>query len=199
MLGHWVGTSVLVLCGHECLWTWVKNDDCFDPSSASTLTWFKLIETCVESAFTTVCVRSAIAGCFLLFWWERLGQVALHQVTWSKKLNNKLKVIILLLFETKSESESFMIPFYNNPLNSAHGCIQMAVNAVVVTKNVRMGRRWKVELVVYGICKQPSPSFVYILPLKPDRSSVCSESFQHLVLTSKSCTYQTVHQNRPYE
>jgi hypothetical protein len=38
--------------------------------------------------------------------------------------------------------------------------------------------------------------------LKPDRSPVCTvcpESFQHLVLTSKSHNYQTVHRNTPYE
>jgi hypothetical protein len=32
---------------------------------------------------------------------------------------------------------------------------QMAVTAVVVTKNVRMSRRWKAELVTYGIRIQP--------------------------------------------
>jgi hypothetical protein len=36
-----------------------------------------------------------------------------------RKLNNKLKFIISPLSETKSESESFTIPFYGNPLNSA--------------------------------------------------------------------------------
>jgi hypothetical protein len=33
-------------------------------SSVDSLTYIKKIETCVESVFTTVCVRSAIAGCF---------------------------------------------------------------------------------------------------------------------------------------
>jgi hypothetical protein len=47
-----------------------------------------------------------------------------------------------------------MILFYVNPLNSACGCIQTAVTAAVVTKNVRMSRRWKDELVAYAICKQ---------------------------------------------
>jgi hypothetical protein len=78
----------------------------------------------------------------------------------------------------------------------------MAVTAAVVTKNVRMSRRWKAESVAYGICKQSSPKFVHLLPLKPDRSPVCPvcpESFQHLVLTSKSHSYQTVHQIWPYE
>jgi hypothetical protein len=36
-----------------------------------------------------------------------------------RKLNNKLKVIISPLSETKSESKPFAIPFYGNPLNSA--------------------------------------------------------------------------------
>jgi hypothetical protein len=150
--------------GTSPLGTWVKNDVSCDPSSADTLIHVKTIETCVESAFATVCVQSSIAGCFLLFWWGRLGRVALHQVTWSKKLNNKLKVIVSPLSETKSESESFTIPFYGNPLNSACGCIQMAVTAAVVTKNVRMSRRWKVESVAYGIFKQPLPKFVHLLP-----------------------------------
>ncbi len=38
------------------------------PSSAGTLTRVKTLETCVESAFATVYVQSAIAGCFPLFW-----------------------------------------------------------------------------------------------------------------------------------
>jgi hypothetical protein len=45
-------------------------------------------------------------------------------------------------------------------------------------------------------------NFVYLMPLKPDRSSVCTvcpESFQHLILTSKFRNYQTVHWNMPYE
>jgi hypothetical protein len=183
------------------LWTWVKNDDWFYRSSTGTLTHVKMIETCVESAFTTVCVQSAIAGCFLLFWWGWLGRVALHQVIWSKKLNNKLKVVISPLSETKSESEAFTILFYGIPLNSARGCIQMAITATVVTKNMRMSWCWKDELVAYGIRKQPSPRFMHLLPSKPDRSPVypvCSESFQHLVQTSKSHSYQTVHRNRPY-
>jgi hypothetical protein len=166
MIGYWVGTLVLVLCGHEWIlryWSW------FDPSSTSILAHVKMIETCVESVFATVCVQSVIAGCILLFWWGRLGRVALHQVTWSKKLNNKLKVIILLL----SESESFTIPFYGNPLNSACGCIQMGVTAAVATENVCMSSRWKDELVFYGICKQPLPRFVSLLPLKPNRSPIC--------------------------
>jgi hypothetical protein len=184
------------------LQTWVKNDNWFDPSSAGTLTCVKMIETCVESAFATVCVRSSIAGSVLLFLWGQLGQVALNQVSWSNKLNNKLKVIISPLSETKSESESFTILFYGNPLNSAHGCIQMAVTAAGVTENACVSRRWKAELVSYEICKQPSPCLAHFLLLKPDCSPVClvsPESFQHLILTSKSHSDQTVHQNRPYE
>jgi hypothetical protein len=45
----------------------VKVADCLDPSSAGTLTCIKTIETCVENAFGTICVRSIVAGCFLLF------------------------------------------------------------------------------------------------------------------------------------
>jgi hypothetical protein len=176
-----------------------ENDDWCDPSSVGTLTRVKMIETCAESASTTVCVQSTIAGCFLLFWWGRLGQVALHQVTWSKKLN-KLKVVISPLSETKSES--FMIPFYGNPLNSACGRIKTAVTTPVVTEKGCVSRHWKAESVSYGICKQPSPKFMHLQPLKPDRSPVCTvypECFQYLILTSKSHSYQTVHWNRPYE
>jgi hypothetical protein len=78
----------------------------------------------------------------------------------------------------------------------------MVVTASVVTENVHMNRCWKAELVVYGICLQLSPRFAHLLPLKLDCSSVsqvCPESVQHLVLTSKSRIYQTVHQNRLYE
>jgi hypothetical protein len=39
-----------------------------------------------------------------------------------------------------SEPELFTILFYDSPLNSTRGCIQMAVTAAVVTKNVRMSR-----------------------------------------------------------
>jgi hypothetical protein len=46
----------------------VNVADCCDPSSAGILTCVKMIETCVESGFATVCMRSTIAGCFLLFW-----------------------------------------------------------------------------------------------------------------------------------
>jgi hypothetical protein len=140
------------------------------------------------------------SDCFLLFWWGQLGQVALHQVTWSKKLNNKLKVVISPLSETKSES--FTILFYGNPLNSARGCIQTALTTAVVTENVHMSRHWKAELVAYGICKQPSSCFMRLMLLKPNHSPVCPvclESFQHLILTLKSHNYQIVHQNRPYE
>jgi hypothetical protein len=68
-------------------------------------------------------------------------------------LNKKLKVIISPLSETKSESESFTLPFYDNSLNSARGFIQTAVTTAVVTKNMCMSRRSKAKLVVYGICK----------------------------------------------
>jgi hypothetical protein len=104
--------------------------------------------------------------------------------------------------ETKSDYESFTIPFYVNPLNSTRGCIQMAITTAVVTKNVRMSRCWEVELVSYEIHLQSSSKFTHLMPLKPDRASVgpvCQVSLQHLVLTSKSRNFQTVHRNRPYE
>jgi hypothetical protein len=69
----------------------------------------------------------------------------------NKKLNNKLKVVISPL--SKTESESFTILFYGNPLNSARGCIKTSVTAVVVIKNVCVSRRWKAKSVAYEICK----------------------------------------------
>jgi hypothetical protein len=45
----------------------VKVDEYCDPFSKDTLTCIKMIEACVESAFATERVRSAVAGCFLLF------------------------------------------------------------------------------------------------------------------------------------
>jgi hypothetical protein len=76
------------------------------------------------------------------------------------------------LSKIKPESESFTIPFYGDPLNSARGCVKIAVTAAVVTKNVRVSRRWKAESVAYGICKQLSSSFMRLLLLKSDRSPV---------------------------
>jgi hypothetical protein len=98
-------------------------------------------------------VQSAIAGCFLLFWWGRLGRVALHQVTGTKKLNNKLKVVISPLSEIKPEPKSIMVPFYGDPLNFACGYVKTAVTAAVVTEKVRVSMRWKAESVAYRICK----------------------------------------------
>jgi hypothetical protein len=123
---------------------------------------------------------------------------ALHEITLTKKLSNKLKVAISPLSEIKPESESFTILFYGDTLNSARGCIQTTVTSVVVTENMRVSRRWKSESVAYGICKQLSSSFMHLRFLKPDCSPVCTvcpESFQHLVLTSKSHSYQTVKRN----
>jgi hypothetical protein len=65
---------------------------------------------------------------------------ALHQVTRTKKLNNKLKVAISPLYEIEPESESFTIPFYGDPLNSARGCVKTAVTTAVVTENVHVSR-----------------------------------------------------------
>jgi hypothetical protein len=70
-----VGMKVLLAHDGDDLGTQVPNPlracvkvaDYCDPSSAGSLTCVKMIETCVESTFATVCVRSAIAGCILLF------------------------------------------------------------------------------------------------------------------------------------
>jgi hypothetical protein len=67
--------------------------------------------------------------------------------TGQRCLVTSLKVIILPLLETMSESESFMIMFYGNLLTPHVGCIQTAVTTAMVTENVRMSRRFKPELV----------------------------------------------------
>jgi hypothetical protein len=102
------------------------------------------------------------SGLFSFILVRTVRSSALHQVTWTKKLNNKLKVPISPLPEIKPESESFTIPFYGDPLNSARGCVKIAVTAAVVTENVRVRRRWKTESVAYGICKQLLSSFVHL-------------------------------------
>jgi hypothetical protein len=45
----------------------VKVADYCDPSSAGILTYIKMIETCVQSPFATVCVQFAIADHFFYF------------------------------------------------------------------------------------------------------------------------------------
>jgi hypothetical protein len=82
-----------------------------------------------------------------------------------------LKIIISPL--SKSESKSFMILFYGNPLNSVHVCIQMVVTIALINENVCMSRCWKDELVAYRIYKQPSPRITHLMPLKSDHSFVC--------------------------
>jgi hypothetical protein len=79
-------------------------------------------------------------------------------------LITSLKVIILPLYETKSESELFTILFYGDPLNSTRGCIKMVVTVTAVTKTVCMSRHWKAELVAYGIHLQPLPGFMDLYP-----------------------------------
>jgi hypothetical protein len=46
----------------------VKIADCYDPFSTGTLTYVKMIETCVENAFTTVSERFVIADHFSFVW-----------------------------------------------------------------------------------------------------------------------------------
>jgi hypothetical protein len=46
-----------------------------------------------------------------------------------------------------------------------------------------MSRYWKAESGAYGIRNQPSPKFLHLLPLKPDRSPVC-QSVQKVFSTS---------------
>jgi hypothetical protein len=69
VLQYWSSVDMSEYFNTGPLRAWVKNDDWCDPSSAGTLTRFKTIETCVESAFASVCVQSTIAGYFPLFWW----------------------------------------------------------------------------------------------------------------------------------
>jgi hypothetical protein len=67
----------------------------------------------------------------------------------------------------------------------------MVVTAVVFTEIVHISRHWKGDLVSYGISIQTSPRFMYLLPLKPDHSSVClvySASLQHPICIQNSVT-----------
>jgi hypothetical protein len=80
-----------------------------------TSTWttiFGIVLMCVDCVLASPRITQADPG-----QWTPLrgGSVT------SKKLNNKLKVIISPLSKTKSESESFTIPFYGDSLNSARG------------------------------------------------------------------------------
>jgi hypothetical protein len=71
-----VGMKVLLAHDRDDLGTQVQDPlgacvnvaNYCDLSSAGTLTCIKMVEMCVESAFVAVCVRSTIAGCFILFW-----------------------------------------------------------------------------------------------------------------------------------
>jgi hypothetical protein len=49
------------------LWACVKVTDYYDTSSECALTCIKTIETCVESAFATVCVRFTVDDRFFCF------------------------------------------------------------------------------------------------------------------------------------
>jgi hypothetical protein len=57
-----VGTKVL-----DPLRACTKVANCYDLSSTGTITYIKMIEICVESAFATVCVRFTIADYFFYF------------------------------------------------------------------------------------------------------------------------------------
>jgi hypothetical protein len=76
---------------------------------------------------------------FVLVRTVRSSYIASSHLT--KKLNNKLKVVISPLSET--ESESITVPFWGDPLNFARDCIQTAVTAAMVTEIVCMSSRWK--------------------------------------------------------
>jgi hypothetical protein len=77
-LGAWVDTQVL-----DPLRACVKVADCCDTYSMGTLTCVKMIETCVESIFATICVRFAIADHFFCISEDDYVKFALHQVTFN--------------------------------------------------------------------------------------------------------------------
>jgi hypothetical protein len=58
-----VGTNVL-----DPLRACVNVPNYYDPSTVGTIACIKMIETCVESAFATVCVLFAIPDHFFWFW-----------------------------------------------------------------------------------------------------------------------------------
>jgi hypothetical protein len=90
-----------------------------DPFFAGTLTFVRMIETFVESAFVTVPKRFTVADHFFSFGEDSYVELHCIKSFDQRKINNKLKVIISPRSETKSESESFTILIYDNSLNSA--------------------------------------------------------------------------------
>jgi hypothetical protein len=127
----------------------VNVADCYDPFFAGTLICIKSLETCVESDFTTVPKRVL-----------RTIRLCVHIIE-LPNLSSKMTILKIIISSlSKSESESFTILFYGNPLTSK-------------SENMSMSRRWKAELVAYGSRKQHLPRFTLSVPLKPDHSSVC--------------------------
>jgi hypothetical protein len=77
-VGPWwarLGMQVLVYLGHEWAWNCWSHKGMFDSSSTGTLTYVKIIETCVESIFCRRMRAIHNSGSFVLFWWGWLGWV----------------------------------------------------------------------------------------------------------------------------
>jgi hypothetical protein len=114
--------------------------------------------------FATVSEQFAIAYHFLLFWWGRLGRVALHQVTWWNKLNNKFKSHNLTSVHNHAKGfDPFVEPISNEPLNSTHSCTEMTVAMAMGISCVCMSRHWKTEKVTYRIRVQTSARFTFLM------------------------------------
>jgi hypothetical protein len=90
-----------------------------DTFSAGTLTLLERYKRLSRASLPPYPERFAVADHFFSFGED--GWVVLHCIKSldQRELNNKLKVTISPLSETKSESESCTVPFYGNLLNSA--------------------------------------------------------------------------------
>jgi hypothetical protein len=87
-----------------------------------------------------------------------------------RSLITSLKVEIFTAVRNQAKVQLLTILIYDDLLTSARRLYSNGHNIVGVTQNVCMSMRWKTEQMFYGSCKQPSPRFRHLMPLKPDHS-----------------------------
>jgi hypothetical protein len=112
-----------------------------DPSSIGTLTCVKSLVSMFRASCCRIRTIRNSGLFFFCFGQDDLAESHCINSTGQRSLIKSLKVIILPLLRTMSESELFTILFYGNPLTPCVGCIQTAVTMAMVTENVRMSRR----------------------------------------------------------
>jgi hypothetical protein len=99
----------------------VKVANYCDPCSAGILTCITSLETCVESYFChrTRTIHNSGLFSFVLV---RMVRSCVYIIKLSNRISKMiiLKIVILAASEDKSMFESRTVPFYGNPLNSAH-------------------------------------------------------------------------------